>query len=381
MYTAIILAAGKGVRTALSMNKTTYLLDHKPLYKHSVDTFIEAGFKVVLVINKDDEEFVKQWTPNIPYIYGGKTRSESVINGLSITNSKYVFIHDGARPFINTLMINDIKELLKEYNAVLTCKIMTNTIYDKDLNNIDRNNLIQAETPQAFITSEIKEAYAEKPACNFTDDISVYKTIFNNEIGLYKHDYNNDKITTKKDVEMYFKPAFKIGHSYDIHQTSKDRKLFLGGLQIENDFGLVGHSDADVVLHVVGECLLGALGLGDLGTHFPDTDPLYKDLDSKEIVIYAAKEVIKEGYVIENIDITVFLELPKLNPFIKEMRINIAKLLKINYEQVNIKATTFEKMDSIGKKEAIAAEAVCLIKKKIKRCNYEKNNRKYSWYL
>lgn len=364
MYTAIVLAAGKGKRTALSINKTSYIFNNKPLYKHAVDMFDDAGFKVVLVINKDDEKLVKKRTPNIPYTYGGSTRSESVEKGLSLVDSKYVFIHDGARPFINRKMINDIKDLLSKYKAVLTSKIITNTIYDKALNIVDRNNLIQAETPQAFLTSEIKEAYAQKPTGNFTDDISIYKASFDNEIGLYLHQYNNDKITTKKDVEMYLKPAFKIGHSYDIHQTSSKRKLFLGGIEIESEFGLVGHSDADVLLHVVSECLLGALGFGDLGTHFPDTDPQYKDLDSKEIVLYVAKRVFEEGYVIENIDVTVFLEKPKLNPLIDKIRINVAKLLNINYGQVNIKATTFEKMDSIGKKEAIAAEAVCLIKKR-----------------
>lgn len=190
MYTVIILAAGKGERTVLSINKTSYILDHKPVYKHSVDLFIKAGFDVVLVINKNDESLVNKWTPNIPYTYGGITRSDSVKNGLNLVKTKYVFIHDGARPFTNSKMIEDIKHLLKKYHAVLTSKSVTNTIYDKQMKIIDRSILIQAETPQAFLTSEIKEAYAHKTANNFTDDISVYKNYFNHQIGLYMHDYN-----------------------------------------------------------------------------------------------------------------------------------------------------------------------------------------------
>ncbi len=364
MYTAVILAAGKGERTGLSTNKTNIILDHKPLFMHSVDVFVNSGFNVVLVINKNDEDFIKKWALNIKYVYGGATRGESVQNGLKKVSTKYVYIHDSARPFINEVMVNEIKQLLHKYDAVLTCKDVVNTIYNKDLNIVDRNTLLEAETPQAFLTKKIKDSYAKKDSKIYTDDISVFKEFYNDEIGLYYHGFNNVKITTERDLFMYIKPSFRIGHSYDIHKTSKDRKLILGGLLIESEFGLVGHSDADVLLHVVGESLLGALGLGDLGTHFPDTDMKYKDLDSKEIVKFSLDQVIKNGYVIENMDLMVFLEKPKLNPYINKIRLSISKLLNVNIQQINLKATTFEKLDSIGKKEAIAAEAVCLLRKK-----------------
>lgn len=364
MYTAIILMAGKGLRTTLSTNKTNLMLNHKPVYKHSLDLFQSLGFNVVLVINKNDEDFIRRQTPNINYTYGGKTRGDSVYNGLKLVNSKYVFIHDGARPFINREMVLKIKDLLLNYDAVLTSKNIFNTIYDKTLNVIDRDNLLQAETPQAFLTEKIKEAYSNKQQKNYTDDISVYKDYFNDEIGLYIHDYKNDKITDKKDVEKYLMPNIKIGHSYDIHQTTKERKLILGGIEIKNDFGLLGHSDADVLLHVVAESIFGALGIGDLGTHFPDTDKKNKDLDSKTIVNYAVNKLIEYGYNLENMDLTVFLEKPKLQPYIKKIKKSVSELLKIDQSNINIKASTYEKLDAIGNQKAIAAEAVCLIKKR-----------------
>src|SRR5690554_4867548 len=224
MYTAIILAAGKGERTTLKTNKTNLLLDSKPLYKHSLDLFISLGFNVVLVINKNDEQFIKKWTPNITYTYGGKTRTLSVYNGLCLTKTKYVFIHDAARPFLNVKMIKDIKKMLSDYDAILTCQKVINTIYDKSLNVINRDNLLQAETPQAFLTKKIKKAYANRKDITYTDDISVYKDYYiNDEVGLYLHENNNSKITNIKDVEKYIMPNFKIGHSFDIHQTDPNR--------------------------------------------------------------------------------------------------------------------------------------------------------------
>lgn len=364
MYTAIILAAGKGLRTALPINKTNILLNHKPIYKHSLDLFVSLGFKVILVIDKADEDFIKKWTLNTIYTYGGLTRTDSVFNGLKLVNSKYVFIHDGARPFLTSEMILNIKDLLINYDAVLTCKKVINTIYDKGLNVVNRNNLLEAETPQAFLTEKIKKAYAEKQQKKYTDDISVYKDYYHDKIGLYIHENNNDKITNKKDVEKYLMPNFKIGHSYDIHQTTKERKLILGGVLIENDFGLLGYSDADVILHVVAESIFGALGIGDLGTHFPDTDVKYKNLDSKIIVNYAVDKLVESGYNLENMDITVFLEKPKLKPDISRIKRSVSELLKTDESNVNIKASTYEKLDAIGKSRAIAAEAVCLIKKR-----------------
>ncbi len=362
MITVVLLAAGKGERTALIENKIKYKLNDKPVFMHSYERFKKMGFKVITVIQKEDEDFILKHIDD-GIVYGGSTRAESVYQGLKEVDSKYVLIHDGARPFIQVTIIQKLIESLKQYNASMVCKKATSTMYNKDLEVIDRDDLVEGETPQAFLTSKIKEAYELQKNFNFTDDISLYRLTYPDEdIGLIYHETNNEKITTTEAVKKYFNPFYKIGHSYDIHQIDKTRKLILGGILIDAEFGLLGHSDADVLLHAISESILGALGLGDLGTHFPDTDLKYKDLDSKEILIYAKNKCLELGFEIVNIDASIYAEEPKLAPYMNKIKENIAKILSINGNQINIKAGTNEKMDAVGKKEAIASEAVCMLK-------------------
>ena len=161
----------------------------------------------------------------------------------------------------------------------------------------------------------------------------------------------------------------RIGHGYDVHKLVENRKLILGGVEIENDgIGLLGHSDADVLLHAVSDALLGACALGDIGKHFPDTDMSFKDADSLELLKKVVKIIKSYGFSINNIDATVIAQAPKLAPFIDEMRLNISQALGIPVDRVNVKATTEEKLGFTGRKEGIAAHCVCLVedKKKIK---------------
>ncbi len=156
---------------------------------------------------------------------------------------------------------------------------------------------------------------------------------------------------------------FKIGHSYDMHPLVSGRKLILGGIEIEHKLGLDGHSDADVLLHAITESLIGAMGMGDIGTLFPDTSPKYKGISSVILLKDVFKILKEKDYKINNIDAIIFAQKPKLNNLIKDIRLNIANILEMNYEDVNIKATTGEKLGYIGREEAIAAESVCLIYK------------------
>lgn len=155
----------------------------------------------------------------------------------------------------------------------------------------------------------------------------------------------------------------RIGHSFDIHQLVSDRPLILGGIQIPYEKGLLGHSDADVLLHAIAESMLGALSLGDLGTIYPDTNPDYKDMSSIKILKSIYDLIRQKGYEIGNIDATVYAEVPKLNPHIKDIKQSISKILNISIDQVSVKATTYEKLDAIGQGQAMAAEAVVLLKK------------------
>jgi 2-C-methyl-D-erythritol 2,4-cyclodiphosphate synthase len=153
----------------------------------------------------------------------------------------------------------------------------------------------------------------------------------------------------------------RIGHGYDVHRLCEGRKLYLGGVLIENDLGLLGHSDADVLLHAICDALLGAAALGDIGKHFPDTDNAYKDISSIKLLKAVGELILKNGYTIENIDSTVLAQAPKLKPYIDEMRKNIADALNINISQVSVKATTEEGLGFTGEKQGIASHAVCLI--------------------
>ncbi len=362
MYTAIILAAGKAKRFNLPENKIKYMINNKPIYQYSLDKFLKLGFKVVFVVNKIDYQEFKTYE-NIEVVVGGSSRSESVENGLSKVNTKYVLIHDAARPFVSEKLILGVKDLLKKYDAVLPVKAITSTIYRTDLSIVDRKKLMEAETPQAFLTSKIKKAYMLKKEEDYTDDISLYINYFDSNIGLFFHETNNEKITTQEDIKKYIMPKYKIGHAYDIHQIDKNRKLFLGGIEIKCGFGLLGHSDADVLLHAIAEAIIGALGEGDLGTHFPDDDIAYKDFDSKKILKFCVNKLQEKGFLIENIDASVYAEEPKLNKYIPKMKAVIAKILVINQDRLNIKAGTNEKLDAVGQKKAIAAEAICLLKK------------------
>lgn len=156
---------------------------------------------------------------------------------------------------------------------------------------------------------------------------------------------------------------FRIGQGFDVHQLVEDRPLIIGGITIPYERGLLGHSDADVLLHTVADAILGAIGAGDIGKHFPDTDPAFKDADSAKLLEHVWKLVIQQGYTLGNIDCTIIAQLPKMAPYIDAMRTRIAELLEATVEQVNVKATTTEKLGFAGRKEGIAAQAVVLLVK------------------
>lgn len=156
---------------------------------------------------------------------------------------------------------------------------------------------------------------------------------------------------------------FRIGQGFDVHQLVEDRPLIIGGITIPYERGLLGHSDADVLLHTVADAILGAIGAGDIGKHFPDTDPAFKDADSAKLLEHVWKLVTQQGYRLGNIDCTIIAQLPKMAPYIDAMRTRIAELLEATVEQVNVKATTTEKLGFAGRKEGIAAQAVVLLVK------------------
>lgn len=373
MNTALIVAAGTGSRAQLDQSKILYKINGKPLFLYSLELFLSLGHQIILVVSKDDiNEIRKYVTDNIKLVLGGKTRGESVMNGLKEVQTPYVYIHDAARPLITKQAVMAIEKALEYQDAVLLAEKLTSALkkYDeKELTSMNRDDFILAQTPQAFLTEKIRYAYIRNET-NYVDDISLYQAFYpEDKVKVVINTEPNIKATYPQDfsfIKMILKERdenLRIGHSFDIHQLVDDRPLILGGIEIPYEKGLLGHSDADVLLHAIAEAMLGALALGDLGSFYPDTDPAYKDMDSKRILKETNDLIRQKGYEIGNIDATVYAELPKLNPHIKNIKENISKLLSIREDQISVKATTYEKMDAIGEQKAIASEAVVLLKK------------------
>lgn len=373
MNTALIVAAGASTRAKLNQSKILYEINHKPLFLYSLETFKNLGYDIVLVVSKDDINEVKKYvTEDIKLVLGGKTRSESVMNGLKAVETPYVYIHDAARPLISKQTILSIEKVLEYRDAVILAEKVTSALklsQGSNLESMNREDYLLAQTPQAFLTEKIRYAYLRNTD-NFDDDIALYQKFYpEDKVHVVINDEPNTKVTYPQDF-IYIKAILKerdehmrIGHSFDIHQLVFDRPLWLGGIEIPYEKGLLGHSDADVLLHAISEAILGALALGDLGTYFPDNDPKYKGIDSKLILKEVQTLMIEKGYMIGNIDATIYAELPKLNPHIKNIRESISKLLTIPIDLVSIKATTYEKMDAIGEQKAMAAESIVLLKK------------------
>lgn len=374
MNTALIVAAGAGIRSNLKTSKILYEINEKPLFMYSVELFQSLGYEICLVVSKADLNKVMDYVkPPVQVVTGGKTRGQSVLNGLKSITTPYVFIHDAARPFLSKPSVLALEKALEQHDAVFLAEPITSAlkhVSKNDVTSIDRSQHLLAQTPQAFLTEKIRRAYLRADMF-YDDDISLYQAIYedadveaiiNQDINpklTYHHDFIHYKKLMEGNLHM------KVGHSYDIHALKQGRPLILGGIQIEHDKGLDGHSDADVCLHVIAEAMMGALGIGDLGTHFPDTDLKIEGISSQKIIQFVDDKMHAMDYEINNIDVTIYAEEPQLKSYIPLMRAKIAEMLNIALLQLNIKASTHEKMDAVGKKQAIAAEAVVLIKQVI----------------
>ncbi len=373
MNTAVIVAAGASNRMQLNQSKVLIDIGGKPMVMHSIDVFRALGFEIVVVAAKSDIERMRDFINDLAVriVQGGRTRTESVRLGLMEVSTPYVFIHDAARPLITRHLVERIERALELHDAVLPVSKVTDAlkhVVGKTVTDLDREAYMMAQTPQAFLTEKIRYAHirADGP---YDDDISLYRSFYpEEEIAIVENDQPNIKVTVSDDLKVLRalieeEPPLRIGHSRDLHRLAVDQTLILGGITIPYEKGLVGHSDADVLLHTIGEAMLGALALGDLGTYFPDDDETKRGQSSVVIVKRILDMVKGEGYLPSNIDATVFAEAPRLSPHIQEIRASIASILEMPLKDISVKATTNETMDAIGRGEAIAAEAVVLMKK------------------
>lgn len=367
--TAILVAAGASRR--MGFDKLSYRLpDGRTVLETSCAALAAhpAVRQVVLVAgaNRPECERIAAACPKpCCVVDGGETRADSVRNGLAAAEGALVAIHDAARPFVSRAVITAVLEAAARTGAAAPAVPVKDTIKvaqgGRVVSTPDRAMLYAVQTPQCFSREKYRQALAcvtGEQARQVTDDCSLFE-LAGMPVELTAGDYGNYKITTPDDLKK--EKTMRIGHGYDVHRLVEDRKLILGGVEIPYEKGLLGHSDADVLLHAVMDAVLGAAALGDIGRHFPDTDPAYRGADSLALTRAVAALIHEHGYTVGNIDATILCQKPKLAPYIEEMRRNIAAAFGVAADAVSVKATTEEHLGFTGEGLGIAAHAVALL--------------------
>lgn len=368
---AVIVCAGKGERTGLSYNKIFYNLGHKTVLETVLDAFTASSVgKIVLVAAPDDTARIKDLIkpyPSVTVCKGGATRTDSVKNGLNaVKDCDIVAIHDGARPFIRPELIDESVRSAIRFGSGILAVPATDTIKEvsdgKIIKSLARQGLYNVQTPQTFRYDDIKKAYATVSG-TFTDDAEVFE-----RAGFTPHtvlgSYDNIKITTEYDLIKATPRGAKIGIGFDLHRLVKKRPLIIGGIKIDHEKGLEGHSDADVLTHAIMDALLSAAGLPDIGVLFPDNDPSLLNISSLVLLDRVVTAVRERDYSINNISAVIIAQKPKMASHIDAMRNTLAKHLNIAADSINISATTTETLGVTGKGKAIAASASCMLSEK-----------------
>ena len=371
----ILLAAGDSKRLESSTPKPFNIVNNKTLLEHSINAFknFTEIKKIIIVYNKKHKKYLDKLKLNKTLkIVGGKTRQESTYKALLKIKGmgrKKVLIHDSARPFPSKELIKDIIHKLKKNHAVLPIIKINDATKRAEKNiifkNIERNSLRFAQTPQGFTFSKILEKHRDNINESFDDDSALF-TNYGEKVLAVNGNKANLKITDKEDLDIFRslkKGKTFNGIGFDIHRLVKGRKLYLGGIKIPFDLGLQGHSDADPVLHALIDSLLGACKLGDIGKLFSNRDRRYKNIRSTLLLNKVIELIKSKNFSINNIDINVIAQKPKIKKYSKKMIQTISKLCKIDPNQINIKGKTTEKLGLIGKEKAIASEVIASVTK------------------
>jgi len=385
---AILVAGGIGNRFGGQLPKQFLPLAGKRVLDHSLALFrsLPELSGVVLVLPQDFLEEGKklQAAEGLPLrlASGGLSRQKSVQNGLAILpgEADWIVIHDVARPLVDRAMIHRTLQGAKSSGAAVTSIPVSDTLKKGDgthhvAKTVSRDQLFQIQTPQAFSRKVLQEAldWAETRGLDATDEAGLVEDM-GHRVRLVEGSTFNFKITRPQDLELAeailekrrgisVNAGWRIGEGYDVHEFSEGRDLILGGVKIPFEKGLKGHSDADALVHSVCDAVLGAVAAGDLGAHFPDTDPRFKGVSSLVLLEEVSRLAGEKGFVLGNLDATIVCQKPKLAPFIPEMRQNLAKTLKVDLENISVKATTEEGLGFTGTMQGLAAKAVVLMKK------------------
>ena len=374
-FSLILLAAGDNKRLGSKIPKPFIKIANKTLLEYSLIKFdkIRQIKKIIIVTNKKHSKFFKNIKfNNCVKIVGGKTRQESTYKALKhIKKNKIkctnVLIHDSARPNFSVKLIKRIINASKR-NAVIP-KIpihdaLKESIGKKILLNLPRKNFFSTQTPQSFNFNEILDLHSRNKALYKDDDLSLVQSL--KKVKFVNGEKNNFKITNQEDLSMlknFINLKTRTGIGFDVHRLVPKRKLYLAGLRIKSHLGTLGHSDGDPVLHSIIDAILGACKMGDIGQMFSDKNKKFKNIRSTILLKRVMDQIKSKGYYVNNLDINIIAQTPKIKKYKNKMIDNISKLCEISKDQINIKGKTTEKLGVIGKEKAIACEVITSVVK------------------
>lgn len=375
---ALVVAAGRGTRMSGDVPKQYRMLAGQSVLRRTLESFVShPGIdRVIPVIHPDDAEDFAAASAGLAVeapIHGGETRQASVLNGLEYLadgpTPSQVLIHDGARPFVTAKIIDDVLNALHQTDAVIPVLDIHDTLKRSVGTNVkdtvDRTGLVRAQTPQGFKFPVILKAHRDMAGKALTDDAAVAQA-FGLTVATVPGLEENIKITRDEDLEranfwLRANNETRVGSGFDVHRFEPGDSVRLGGIDIPHDQSLAGHSDADVALHALTDALLGALGDGDIGSHFPPSDPEWAGADSALFLQHAHNMLVGCGGVLIHADLTIICEAPKIGLHRDAMRERIADILGVDSTRISIKATTTEGLGFTGRNEGIAAQATVTI--------------------
>jgi 2-C-methyl-D-erythritol 4-phosphate cytidylyltransferase/2-C-methyl-D-erythritol 2,4-cyclodiphosphate synthase len=372
--TALIVAAGKGERAGLGVPKQYRLLGGKPVLRWAVESLIRhpavQSARVVIGTGQQEEAAAALDGLRVgELIEGGAERADSVRAGLGAMVGDAVLVHDAARPFCPAAVIDRLIASLEFFEGAAPVLPVGDTLArvgDSLGEPVDRSGLVRVQTPQAFRLEALKSAYERWSGPSPTDETTVVRAA-GMSVAAVEGDPALEKLTRPADFDraeqwLAGRLSPRTGMGFDVHAFAGDGPLMLGGVEVPHSRGLAGHSDADVVLHAITDALLGAAGLGDIGEHFPPSDPRWKGAASSLFLAHAVDLVRARGAIIDHVDCTIIAEEPKVGPYRSAMRAKIAEIAGVGLDQVSVKATTTEGLGFTGRREGVAAQAVASIR-------------------
>lgn len=383
---AIIAAGGRGQRYGGPLPKQLLTVGGRTVLERSVSLFLHHPRISEVVVALPPEmaseppPYLRATPKPVRIVAGGVRRQDSVANAFQAVDeaAELVLIHDAARPLASADLISRTIDAAAESGAALAAMPARDTVKRASgdappfvSETIPRGQVYLAQTPQVFARAVLRDALALGEAgLDVTDEASLAERA-GHPVRLVEGESTNVKITTPEDLpvmnaivrEAAVPAQFRVGTGYDLHRLVEGRPLVLGGVVVPSERGALGHSDADVVCHSATDAILGAVALGDIGRHFPDNDPAWKDASSLDLLARSVALVRGAGYEVDNVDVTVVLERPKIKNYVEQMRAQVALALGVGIERVSVKGKTNEGVDAVGRGEAIAAHATALLRR------------------